>query len=55
MKMADNVNQTDSRDGVRADGGTPERYKLKVATNVVPMQRDHLGRKYWESYQTPDS
>ncbi|WP_052382459.1 T6SS effector phospholipase Tle3 domain-containing protein [Paraburkholderia kururiensis] len=32
-----------------------KRYKLDVATNVAPMQRDHLGRPYWESYQTPDS
>lgn len=37
--------------------GAPERtrYKLDVATNVAPMQRDHLGQPYWESYQTPDS
>ncbi|MEK6347709.1 MAG: hypothetical protein V4764_09535 [Burkholderia sp.] len=33
----------------------PKRYRHKVATNVVPMQRDHLGRSFWESYQTPDS
>jgi pimeloyl-ACP methyl ester carboxylesterase len=28
-------------------------YPHADATNVVPMQRDHLGRPYWESYQTP--
>ena len=53
--MADNVSQTDSPNVAQSDDSTPQRYKLNVATNVVPMQRDHLGRSYWESYQTPDS
>ncbi|MBW9107022.1 T6SS effector phospholipase Tle3 domain-containing protein [Paraburkholderia phenoliruptrix] len=32
-----------------------QHYQMNVATNVVPMQRDHLGQPFWESYMTPDS
>ena len=32
-----------------------QRYRHDVMTNVVPMQRDHLGRPFWESYQSPAS
>jgi pimeloyl-ACP methyl ester carboxylesterase len=28
-------------------------YQHDVMTNVTPMQRDHLGRPFWESYQSP--
>ncbi|MDR5750070.1 MULTISPECIES: DUF3274 domain-containing protein [unclassified Caballeronia] len=53
--MSDTVNQADSADGAQPDDRTSKRHKLKVATNVVPMQRDHLGQPFWESYQTPAS
>jgi hypothetical protein len=32
----------------------PKRYQHKDATRIVPMQRDHLGRPFWESYLTPE-
>src|ERR1700682_2315027 len=31
----------------------PKRYQHQTATRIVPMQRDHLGRPFWESYLTP--
>jgi hypothetical protein len=47
---------TDNQPGNTATpDGTQQPYQLNVATNTVPMQRDHLGRPYWESYMTPDS
>ncbi|MEX3979747.1 hypothetical protein AB4Y45_12320 [Paraburkholderia sp. EG287A] len=36
--------QTDARSGP---------FQRDVMTNVVPMQRDHLGRPFWESFQSP--
>ncbi|WP_042268328.1 T6SS effector phospholipase Tle3 domain-containing protein [Paraburkholderia heleia] len=45
-------NQKDNADTASA---TRQPYQLNVATNTVPMQRDHLGQPYWESYMTPDS
>nr|WP_241239275.1 hypothetical protein [Burkholderia stagnalis] len=40
-------------------GGKPNNsekpYQNPTATRVVPMQRDHLGQAYWESYHTPSS
>ncbi|MEW6342483.1 MAG: DUF3274 domain-containing protein [Pseudomonadota bacterium] len=30
-------------------------YQHDVMTNVVPMQRDHLGQPFWESYMSPAS
>ncbi|WP_143281833.1 hypothetical protein, partial [Caballeronia humi] len=32
-----------------------KRYQHDVATRLVPMQIDHLGRRFWESYMTPVS
>ncbi|MBW9108053.1 T6SS effector phospholipase Tle3 domain-containing protein [Paraburkholderia phenoliruptrix] len=31
----------------------PQAWQHDVATNVVPLQRDHLGQPFWESYQSP--
>lgn len=51
------VDQNDRPDALPSapDTTRPQRYQLDVATNVVPMQRDHLGRPFWESYMTPAS
>lgn len=50
--MNDKTNGPD--DGTQSDA-PPQRYQHDTATNVVPMQRDHLGRPYWESYLSPAS
>lgn len=50
--MGDKMNSPD--DGTQSDA-PPQRYQHDTATNVVPMQRDHLGRKFWQSYQSPAS
>lgn len=34
-----------------AESSTP--YQNPSATRIVPMQRDHLGQRYWESYHSP--
>ncbi|RQV05409.1 DUF3274 domain-containing protein [Burkholderia cenocepacia] len=50
--MDDSVN----RSGDTANTPTeiqPERHRHEDATRIVPMQRDHLGRPFWESYLTP--
>ncbi|WP_236872098.1 hypothetical protein [Burkholderia stabilis] len=46
--MMDQSNQPD-------DADTPKPYRHDTATRIVPMQRDHLGQPYWESYHTPSS
>lgn len=33
----------------------PQPYQHDVMTNVAPMQRDHLGQPFWESYMSPAS
>jgi len=50
--MTDHSNQPDDTDD---DAGTPRPYRHDTATRIVPMQRDHLGQPYWESYHTPSS
>ncbi|WP_175967775.1 T6SS effector phospholipase Tle3 domain-containing protein [Burkholderia sp. BCC0322] len=50
--MTDHSNQPDDTDD---DAGTPRPYRHDIATRIVPMQRDHLGQPYWESYHTPSS
>ncbi|WP_017774816.1 T6SS effector phospholipase Tle3 domain-containing protein [Paraburkholderia kururiensis] len=50
--MNDKTNPPDSA-ADSADARKP--YRHSTATRVVPMQRDHLGRPYWESYHTPSS
>ncbi|MBN3830694.1 DUF3274 domain-containing protein [Burkholderia sp. Ac-20344] len=42
-------------DGAGDDTGAPQPYRHDNATRIVPMQRDHLGQPYWESYHTPTS
>jgi hypothetical protein len=32
---------------------SPSRYRHEDATRIIPIQRDHLGRPFWESYLTP--
>jgi len=46
--MDDQNNQPDAQ----ADAQS-QPYQHDVMTNVAPMQRDHLGRPFWESYQSP--
>ncbi|MGS0891687.1 T6SS effector phospholipase Tle3 domain-containing protein [Burkholderia stagnalis] len=46
--MADQFNRPD-------DADTLKPYRHDTATRIVPMQRDHLGQPYWESYHTPSS
>ncbi|VWC04561.1 membrane protein [Burkholderia lata] len=41
--------------GAGDDTSTPQPYRHDNATRIVPMQRDHLGQPYWESYHTPTS
>ncbi|WP_321785837.1 effector protein Tle3 domain-containing protein [Burkholderia pyrrocinia] len=50
--MTDQSNQPDDTGD---DAGTPKPYRQDTATRIVPMQRDHLGQPYWESYHTPSS
>ena len=50
--MTDESNVPDGSDD---DTATPEPYRHDNATRIVPMQRDHLGQPYWESYHTPTS
>lgn len=50
--MSDKNSSQDS--GTQSDA-QPQRYQHDTATNVVPMQRDHLGRKFWQSHQSPAS
>ncbi|CAM2185087.1 Alpha/beta hydrolase [Paraburkholderia sacchari] len=50
--MSDKTKNPD--DDTQSDA-QPQRYQHDTATNVVPMQRDHLGRPYWESYLSPAS
>jgi len=52
--MADNNRPMDAQTGAH-DISEPQRYQHDTATNVVPMQRDHLGQPFWESYLTPAS
>jgi pimeloyl-ACP methyl ester carboxylesterase len=47
--------KTSSPDDGAQSGAQPPRYQHDTATNVVPMQRDHLGRPYWESHMSPAS
>ncbi|WP_200822296.1 T6SS effector phospholipase Tle3 domain-containing protein [Caballeronia terrestris] len=42
-------------DPANAGKHPPKRYQHDVATWLVPMQIDHLGRQFWESYMTPVS
>lgn len=46
--MDDQNNRPDAQSGAQ-----PQPYQHDTATNVAPMQRDHLGRPYWESYMSP--
>ncbi|OLL29065.1 hypothetical protein BTH42_24335 [Burkholderia sp. SRS-W-2-2016] len=48
-------NKNSSHDDATQSDAQPQRYQHDTATNVVPMQRDHLGRPYWESYMSPAS
>ncbi len=43
------------QDGAADDTDAPKPYQHQTATRIVPMQRDHLGQPYWESYHTPSS
>ncbi|TCW77439.1 hypothetical protein C5O80_34270 [Burkholderia sp. SRS-46] len=52
--MSDQVNPL-SFDEAAGDGDASKPFQLSTATRIVPMQRDHLGRPYWESYHTPTS
>jgi pimeloyl-ACP methyl ester carboxylesterase len=47
--------KTNPPDGAADNADAPKPYWHSTATRVVPMQRDHLGRPYWESYHTPAS
>ncbi|KVT74203.1 hypothetical protein WK56_08285 [Burkholderia ubonensis] len=49
--MTDKTKPTQEADN--SDVSKP--YQHQTATRVVPMQRDHLGQAYWESYHTPSS
>ncbi|NPT57899.1 T6SS effector phospholipase Tle3 domain-containing protein [Paraburkholderia elongata] len=46
--MGEQNNQPDAQSDAQ-----PQPYQHDVMTNVVPMQRDHLGRPFWESYMSP--
>ncbi|WP_028205803.1 T6SS effector phospholipase Tle3 domain-containing protein [Paraburkholderia nodosa] len=46
--MEEQNNQPDTQSNAQ-----PGPYQHNVMTNVVPMQRDHLGRPFWESFQSP--
>ncbi|AXF22674.1 hypothetical protein CUJ89_19345 [Burkholderia pyrrocinia] len=52
--MDDQINSSSEED-MTDDTGAPTPYRLPTATRIVPMQRDHLGQPYWESYHTPTS
>lgn len=47
--------KTNSPDDDTQSDAQPRRYQHDTATNIVPMQRDHLGRPYWRSHQSPAS
>uniref|UniRef100_UPI0005A93C67 T6SS effector phospholipase Tle3 domain-containing protein n=1 Tax=Paraburkholderia kururiensis TaxID=984307 RepID=UPI0005A93C67 len=47
--------KTNPPDSAADSADAPKPYRHSTATRVVPMQRDHLGRPYWESYHTPSS
>ncbi|MFX1813613.1 hypothetical protein PXJ20_23765, partial [Paraburkholderia sp. A1RI_3L] len=47
--------KTNPHDSAADSADAPKPYRHSTATRVVPMQRDHLGRPYWESYHTPSS
>ncbi|CAG4903099.1 T6SS effector phospholipase Tle3 domain-containing protein [Paraburkholderia saeva] len=47
--------KTSSQDDGTQSDAQPSRYQHDTATNVVPMQKDHLGRPYWESHMSPAS
>jgi pimeloyl-ACP methyl ester carboxylesterase len=47
--------QSNQPDGTGDDAGAAQLYQHDTATRIVPMQRDHLGQPYWESYHTPSS
>ncbi|HDR9510278.1 hypothetical protein C5615_28640 [Burkholderia cepacia] len=49
------TDQSNQPDGTGDDADTPKLYRHDTATRIVPMQRDHLGQPYWESYHTPSS
>lgn len=50
--MDEKVNQTKETADTPTDA-QPNRYRHDEATRIVPMQRDHLGRPFWESFLTP--
>jgi pimeloyl-ACP methyl ester carboxylesterase len=51
--MDETVNTPEGTASMPADA-QPKRYQHKDTTRIVPMQRDHLGRPFWESYLTPE-
>lgn len=52
--MTDRANSL-ADDGMADDAAAPGAFRLHAATRIVPMQRDHLGQPFWESYHTPSS
>lgn len=52
--MDDQSNQPHQPADTSDTDSQPQRYQHKDATRIVPMQRDHLGRPFWESYLTPE-
>lgn len=50
--MSDQNNPTQP-DAVESSSDAPKWYQHPTATRVVPMQRDHLGQRFWESYHSP--
>ena len=59
--MSDELNQPNDAGATPDSANAGERpievkrYQHDVATRLVPMQIDHLGRQFWESYMTPVS
>ncbi|MGF6969835.1 pimeloyl-ACP methyl ester carboxylesterase [Paraburkholderia sp. WC7.3g] len=54
-EMNDRLVPSAQPDNADTASAVKQPYQLGVATNTVPMQRDHLGQPYWESYMTPGS
>jgi pimeloyl-ACP methyl ester carboxylesterase len=52
--MDEQPNLPDQPAGSSNTDSQPKRYQHQTATRIVPMQRDHLGRPFWESYLTPE-
>jgi pimeloyl-ACP methyl ester carboxylesterase len=46
------MDEQNNQPGAQADA-QQQSYQHDVMTNIAPMQRDHLGQPFWESYQTP--